>query len=136
MTKLLLVLLAANAAIVGLNWFLYRRVKKASKVRRVEAPNSQYKSRYVMDIEAQERWEAMDPERLHEVNREEFTKLLEKVRVTSVRALTKEERNFLDRMADAHDRAVAERTRRPSSRTSRAPSQPSSQTPHRLPGTS
>lgn len=106
MTTFLLVLLAVETvALVGVV-ILWRKARKASRKRRVEAPNSTYKSQYVEDLEAKERWLSMDLGRLHEVNREEVEKLLAKVRATSVRALTTNERAFLERMADAHDRAV------------------------------
>ncbi|MSR35750.1 MAG: hypothetical protein EXR95_03755 [Gemmatimonadetes bacterium] len=71
----------------------------------MEAPNSEHKSPYVIDMEARERWESLDLARLHEVNREEIEKLLGKVRATGVKSLTVNERAFMDRMAEAHDRA-------------------------------
>lgn len=106
MTTFLLVLIALETVALVVVAVLYRKAKKANKTRRVEAPNSAYKSQYVEDLEAKERWESMDLGRLHEVNREEVEKLLAKLRATSVRALTSHERAFLERMADAHDRAV------------------------------
>jgi CBS-domain-containing membrane protein len=112
MTTFLLVLVAIEAAALVVVTILYRKAKKAQKKRRVEAPNSQYKSQYVVDLEAQDRWEKMDLSRLHEVNREEVEKILVKVRATSVRALTTHERAFLDRMADAHDRVARDERRK------------------------
>lgn len=106
MTTLLLVLLGLETAALVAVTILYRKARKANRKRRVEAPNSAYKSRYVEDLESKERWETMDLGRLHEVNREEVEKLLDKVRATSIRTLTSQERAFLERMADAHDRAV------------------------------
>jgi hypothetical protein len=107
MTTWLLILLAANlAALVGM-FVMYRRMKKAQIKRRVEAPNSQYKSPYVLDLEAKERWQSIDLERLHEVNREEVEKLLGKLAVTNIRALTTSERAFLDRMVEAQERVKA-----------------------------
>ncbi len=104
MTKLLFVLLAVNVAALVAVTVLYRRAKKAQRQRRVEAPNSQYKSQYVEDLEAKQRWESLDLSLLHEVNREEFEKTLAKVRATSVRALHPQERAFLDRMVEAERR--------------------------------
>jgi hypothetical protein len=92
-------------------WILYRRAVKAQKRRRVEAPNSQYKSRYVLDLEARDRWERIDLSRMHEVNREEVEKVLAKLKATSVRALTSQERAFLDRMVEAERRTARERRR-------------------------
>jgi hypothetical protein len=102
----LLALVVVQAAAIALLSRLYRRERKANKLRRVEAPNSQYKSPYVLDMEARERWEALDLSRLHEVNREEIEKLLVKVRATGVKSLSAPERAFLDRMSDAHDRGA------------------------------
>lgn len=133
MTTLLVVLLAINVVLLVVVTVLYRKAKKAAKPRRVEAPNSEYKSQYVEDLEAKERWMKMDLGRLHEVNREEFERVLAKVKATSVRALTKSERAFLDRMAEAHDRAAREE--QPSSGGASASSSPASG-PRRLPGTS
>jgi hypothetical protein len=107
MTTWLSVLLAANLAALAVTLFLYRRMKKAQTKRRVEAPNSQYKSPYVLDLEAKERWQAIDLDRLHEVNREEVEKLLAKLALGNVRMLTASERAFLDRMVEAEARVRA-----------------------------
>jgi hypothetical protein len=138
MTTLLLVLLALETVALAVTIVLYRRLKKANKTRRVEAPNSSYKSKYVMDLEAQDRWERLDLDRLHEVNREEMVKILAKVREGSIRALSQSERDFLDRMADAHDRAVREGRRPGGGRRPDGGGGPASGPPsHReIPGTS
>ncbi len=102
---LLFVLLGLNTIAAGVVWVLYRRARRAQKRRRVEAPNSEYRSLYVMDLEAKDRWESLDLSLLHEVNREEMEKVLAKLRATNVRALTPNERAFLDRMVEAEDRA-------------------------------
>lgn len=105
MTTLLFILLGVNLTALVVVWLLYRRAKKAQTRRRVEAPNSEYKSRYVMDLESKERWENLDLSFLHEVNREEVEKVLAKLRATSTRALTTQERALLDRMVEAERRA-------------------------------
>lgn len=105
MTTLLFLLLGINLAALTVVWLLYRRAKKAQIRRRVEAPNSEYKSRYVVDLESKEQWEKLDLSFLHEVNREEVEKVLAKLKATSVRALTVQERAFLDRMVEAERRA-------------------------------
>jgi hypothetical protein len=51
------------------------------------------------DRTAVRRWESIDVESLHELNRTEVVQLLEKARTGGVRTLTLEERQFLDRMA-------------------------------------
>jgi membrane associated rhomboid family serine protease len=47
---------------------------------------------------ALERWEAIDTKLLHELNRHEVEQLLRKARALGVRALSQDERAFLDRM--------------------------------------
>jgi hypothetical protein len=112
MTTLLFILLAVNTAALAVVWVLYRKARKAQKQRRVEAPNSQYKSPYVLDLEAKDRWESLDLSLLHEVNREEMEVVLAKLRATNVRALTSRERDFLDRMVEAERRARKSARRR------------------------
>lgn len=51
------------------------------------------------DKAALKRWETIDVSTLHELNREEVAVLLEKARTLGTRALTLQERQFLDRMA-------------------------------------
>jgi len=53
----------------------------------------------VTDADALTRWDAIPRDRLHEINREEVDFLLQKVRKVGARALTPDERAFLDRMA-------------------------------------
>ena len=57
------------------------------------------KPRVLGDPGALRRWEAIDIEALHELNRSEVIHLMERVRSGGARALTLEERQFLDRMA-------------------------------------
>jgi membrane associated rhomboid family serine protease len=47
------------------------------------------------------RWERIDVEGLHELNREEVVHLLQKARIAGVKSLSVSERQFLDRMAQA-----------------------------------
>lgn len=106
MNTFLVTLLGLEVGALALALYLYSKVKRGQKKRRVEAPNSTYKSRYVEDLESFERWQKMDLSRLHEINRDEVEKLLAKARGASARALTSQERAFLERMADAYDRVV------------------------------
>jgi hypothetical protein len=101
----LAVVVVLQAILLGVLWRGYRRERRANRQRRVEAPNSEHKSPYVIDMEARERWESLDLTRLHEINREEVEATLAKMRATGVKSLSGAERAFLDRMADAHDRA-------------------------------
>jgi hypothetical protein len=112
MTTLLFILLGLNTVALAVVWVLYRKARKAQKRRRVEAPNSQYKSQYVLDLEAKDRWESIDLSLLHEVNREELEKVLAKLRATNVRELSVKERAFLDNMVEAERRARKSARRR------------------------
>ena len=84
---------------------LYRRVRQTHPQRRIEGPNSQYRSRYVADIEAKERWKGLDLERMHRINGDEVEVILSKLRTTKVGALTASERALLDRMVEAERRS-------------------------------
>ena len=55
----------------------------------------------VTDADALKRWDAIPRDRLHEINRDEVDYLLQKVRKVGARALTADERAFLDRMANS-----------------------------------
>ncbi len=54
-------------------------------------------SRQVLD-----RWQAIERDRLHELNREEVDALLDKISTSGAQSLTPEERSFLDRMAERY----------------------------------
>ena len=54
------------------------------------------------DRAALQRWETIDTSLLHELNRDEVRALLAKARTLGVRALTLDERAFLDRMSVRH----------------------------------
>lgn len=56
------------------------------------------------DRGALRRWEAIDLDRLHEINRTEVATLLQKAHDSGVRSLTAAERQFMDRMAMAAGR--------------------------------
>jgi len=106
MTTLLWILIGLNAAMLVAGWQLYRRTKNRPVERRVEGPNSEYKSRYVLDLEARERWRALDLDLLHPLNRDEVVGLLGRLDGGSSRVLTQQERDFLDRMVEAERRAL------------------------------
>lgn len=105
MDIILIILLVVNTTALAVVWALYRRARKAARQRRVEAPNSEYKSPYVLDLEARDRWESIRLDILHPVNREEVERILGRLRSTNVRALSEKERDFLDRMVEAERRA-------------------------------
>ncbi len=71
----------------------HRRVVKPQVRRQKVAP--------VDERESIRRWESIPRERLHEINREELEVLLGKVKKAGSQALTSDEREFLDRMANS-----------------------------------
>lgn len=110
MNTLRIIFLGVNIVALVAVMALYVRLRKAERKRRVEAPNSRYKSPYVEDLEARERWEGLDLDHMHRVNRDEVERILSKLRATSVRALSETERTFLDRMVEAERRLRARPT--------------------------
>ncbi len=79
--------------------FLYVRYRERSRrTRKVEKPNSHYKAPGVNEIETRERWRNIPLDHLHELNRTEVKQLLEKIDALGSKALTPDERAFLDRM--------------------------------------
>lgn len=81
-------------------WLFLRWRRRRRAPRRVESPNSEHRpAPGSTDWEARKAWEAIELDDLHELNRGEVEKLLEKVRDTGIRSLSPEERAFLDRMA-------------------------------------
>ena len=81
-------------------YFFLRRWESRRHRRVVRRPARTRVAAEVVDADALRRWEAIPRERLHEINREELDLLLQKVRKAGARALTPEERAFLDRMAN------------------------------------
>jgi len=86
---------------LGAGWLYLRMRERSMKVRKVERPNSFFKSPGVQDIDAHGRWESIPRDSLHEVNREELDLLLEKIAKVGVKGLSDDERSFLNRMADS-----------------------------------
>ena len=80
-------------------WLFLRIWERRRQRRVVRRPAHPRKVSIVVDLEALERWKTIPRERLHEINREEVDKLLRKARRLGARALTADERAFLDRMS-------------------------------------
>ncbi|MFO7260487.1 MAG: hypothetical protein DIU52_004995 [bacterium] len=75
------------------------RARRQGRRRVVEMPNSFYASQLARAAEARQRWQSIDLDKLHEINREEVVRLLAKVEALGVDALRPDERIFLDNMA-------------------------------------
>ena len=80
--------------------WLSRRKKLIAAQRVVERPNSYYASKGVRDQEDEEWWRRISLERFHEVNREYVERLLGQIDGAGVDTLTRDERAFMERMAN------------------------------------
>ena len=78
--------------------WIYLRAWERRRRRVVKGPARPRRMSMVVDLEALERWKTIPRERLHEINREEVDKLVRKATESGARALTTDERAFLDRM--------------------------------------
>jgi hypothetical protein len=63
------------------------------------SPGGASRSGFVGERVALARWKGISVESLHELNREEVQRLLDKVKSTGPGSLSKAERQFLDRMS-------------------------------------
>jgi hypothetical protein len=79
-------------------WLAYARRKRARN-RVIEQPNSHYTPQLVRNREDLDRWEAIPLERVHEINRGEVARLIDKANAAGVESLRPRERTFLDHMA-------------------------------------
>lgn len=97
--------LAFIVAIVAVAAFatiaLRRAIRARTRERRrvVEQPNSHYTSPVVRNGESRHRWQSIDLDSIHEVNRGEVKRLLARVEASGVDSLREGERVFLDQFA-------------------------------------
>lgn len=98
----MLLLPAAVVAVIGgfalRIWYRRRRQRRIEANRRVEAPNSHYSSQGVRHQEDRERWRGINLGKLHPLNRDEVTRLLDVVDEDGVSSLSPKDRLFLDNM--------------------------------------
>lgn len=76
---------------------LMGRNSAAAKFKQAAEPTP--KKGWAHDRDAIQRWTSIDRDSLHEVNREAFDAIMQKLAMTGVAGLTDRERNFLDRFA-------------------------------------
>ena len=81
-------------------WWIERKKRIVAEQRVVERPNSFYGSKAVHKQEDEEWWRRIELNRLHELNREYVERLLRQIEGAGVGALTKDERAFMERMAN------------------------------------
>jgi len=92
----------STAIVVGIVRAVMVRLEKRRRARTVEKPNSHYTPKLVLDRDARNRWRSIPLERIHEINREEVRRLVNKVEALGVDGLTIRERDFLERMAELY----------------------------------
>lgn len=80
---------------------LRRALRARARQRVVEQPNSHYTSPVVRNGETRHRWQNIDMERVHEANRGEVSRLLERVQASGVDSISERERVFLDQFTTA-----------------------------------
>lgn len=97
-TVTLVTLMAVTVAAIAIRSLL--RVRRRARQRIVEQPNSHYSSLLVRNGETRHRWHSIELDRIHEVNRGEVKRLLNKVSAAGVDSLRDSERVFLDQFAD------------------------------------
>ena len=104
MTPFLWILLVLNAALFVAGWRLHRHATRAAAEGAEAVIEVAEASRHLRDLEARERWAALDLDRLHPINRDEVVGLLQRIEGGSLRGLSTQERAFLDRMVEAEHR--------------------------------
>lgn len=101
MTWLPSLILAFVLGGLGLRRAWQRRKQKLIAAQRVvERPNSYYASKGVRDQEDAEWWRRIMLDRLHEVNREYVERLLTQIDGAGIDTLNRDERAFMERMAN------------------------------------
>ena len=83
-------------------WLLMKWREKNSPAARFKRKAEGGQGRgWLSDRDAAQRWEAIDRESLHPVNREAYDEIMEKLRTQGLPSLTARERSFLDRFSRA-----------------------------------
>lgn len=96
----LVVVVAAIATFIAISLRRAIRARSRARSRIVEQPNSHYTSPLVRNGEIRHRWQNIDLDSIHEVNRGEVSRLLARVEVSGVDSLREAERVFLDQVAN------------------------------------
>jgi hypothetical protein len=84
---------------VGLRvWYRIWHKRRVAARRVVEMPNSHYSSQGVRNQEDRDRWGRINMRKLHPLNRDEVSRLLDVVDQEGIHALSSKDRLFLDNM--------------------------------------
>lgn len=92
------VIAAAAFATIALRRAIRARGRERRRI--IEQPNSHYTSPVVRNGETRHRWQSIDLDSIHEVNRGEVSRLLARVEASGVDSLREAERVFLDQVAN------------------------------------
>ena len=91
-----------GGAAVGFGYLKWHDWRRGAARRAFQNKVHDTTSSQLSDRSALQRWESIDTQALHELNRDEVTLLIQKAKVLGVRGLSPEERAFLDRMSTRH----------------------------------
>ena len=91
-----------GGAAFGFAYLKWREWRRGAPRRDFQRKVQDTSSTTLSEKSALQRWEAIDTSMLHELNRTEVDSLLRKARAAGVRALSPDERAFLDRMTTRH----------------------------------
>ncbi|MGH7503147.1 MAG: hypothetical protein ACREL7_15585 [Longimicrobiales bacterium] len=78
---------------------LRAKAKKKSRPRVIEQPNSAYTPKLVLDRDSRHRWQKIPLDQIHEINRGEVVRLLDRVAAAGIDSLRTREREFLENLA-------------------------------------
>lgn len=92
------IVLTIGSLVGRIVWLAHAR-RKRSRNRHIEAPNSHYNPALVRHREDLDRWENIPLGKVHEINRGEVSRLIDKAKAAGVESLRPRERQFLDHMA-------------------------------------
>ncbi len=81
-------------------WYRRRKDRRVAAQRVVEAPNSSHVSQLVRQRERRDRWSGIVLAALHPLNRGEVEHLLGVVQAGGEKALSEQERTFLDTLSE------------------------------------
>ena len=101
-TWLTITLAVAVLIIVPTVRALILRASRKRQPKLVEKPNSYYTPKLVLDRDSRDRWHSIPLESVHEINRGEVSRLIDKVDALGIDNLTSRERIFLDRMVELY----------------------------------
>lgn len=101
-TWLTITVAVAIVIIVPIIRAMVLRAIRKRQPKQIEKPNSYYTPKLVLDRDSRNLWRAIPLELVHEINRDEVRRLVEKVDALGIDSLSTRERIFLDRMVELY----------------------------------